>query len=146
EAAVVDALRAHGLVDRALATSFHASTLRAIADLEPSLRRGFTYPFDRRGLSQRRLLAPATVLALAALRRTLPLRIGGLLQAARASVATLHHWVVSRAVVDRCHALQTPVVAWTVDDRETIRRLAALGVDAVVTNDPRLFDAVYTQN
>src|SRR5581483_8757669 len=94
----------------------------------------------------RPVAAPPTVLALAALRRTLPLRIGGLLQAARASVATLHHWVVSRAVVDRCHALQTPVVAWTVDDRETIRRLAALGVDAVVTNDPRLFDAVYTQN
>jgi glycerophosphoryl diester phosphodiesterase len=31
---------------------------------------------------------------------------------------------------------------WTVDDREHIERLEALGVTGVITNDPRLFQAV----
>jgi glycerophosphoryl diester phosphodiesterase len=29
---------------------------------------------------------------------------------------------------------------WTVDDPKRIASLEALGVDAVITNDPRLFD------
>ena len=28
---------------------------------------------------------------------------------------------------------------WTIDDAAEIRRLEAMGVDAVITNDPRLF-------
>jgi glycerophosphoryl diester phosphodiesterase len=32
-----------------------------------------------------------------------------------------------------------PVVAWTVDDSDELARVDAAGVDAVVTNDPRIF-------
>jgi glycerophosphoryl diester phosphodiesterase len=28
---------------------------------------------------------------------------------------------------------------WTIDDADEIRRLEAMGADAVITNDPRLF-------
>jgi glycerophosphoryl diester phosphodiesterase len=31
---------------------------------------------------------------------------------------------------------------WTVDDASVIARLEGLGVDAVITNDPRLFQAL----
>ena len=99
---------------------------------------GLTYPFDRRGASQRPLLSPLVAGALAGLRRSLPRRLVGLLARAGAGVAVLHHSVVSRSAVERAHAAGAPVVAWTVDDGPTLRRMDAAGVDAIVTNDPRI--------
>jgi len=32
------------------------------------------------------------------------------------------------------------VFAWTVDDEPLLERMLAAGVDAVITNDPRIFD------
>jgi glycerophosphoryl diester phosphodiesterase len=140
EAAAAEAIRRHGLLERTVVSSFHRRSLRALAELEPHLARGFTYPYDRRGVSRRRLLAPVTTAALLGLRRTLPLRIGGMLERTRASVAMLHHWVVSPAVVARAHARGAAVFAWTVDDQPTLRRVLAARVDGVITNDPRIFE------
>jgi glycerophosphoryl diester phosphodiesterase len=42
--------------------------------------------------------------------------------------------------VDKVHAAGGQLYVWTVDEAEEIARLEALGVDAVITNDPRLFD------
>ena len=67
-----------------------------------------------------------------------------MLDRACASVAMLHHWVISGAVVERAHSHGAAVFAWTVDDRRTLDRVLAAGVDGVITNDPRIF-AVYTQ-
>ena len=72
EEAAVEAIRRHGLVERAVVSSFHEESLRAIARAEPGLARGLTYPFDRRGVSRRTLTAPAAAAALVALRRRLP--------------------------------------------------------------------------
>ena len=139
ERGVLATLRQHGVVGRSLVSSCYRDSLRALAGEEPSLALGLTYPFDRFRASSRRLLAPAVRGSLIALRRLLPHRIAGMLQAAQASVAVLQYLVVSPALVARCHALGVPVVAWTIDDRETLAHLAAAGVDAVVTNDPRIF-------
>jgi glycerophosphoryl diester phosphodiesterase len=139
EVETAEAIMRHGLVDRTLVSTCHARSLRELAALEPGIARGITYPFDRRGVSQRRALAPLTATALLALRRLLPLRIGALLDAAGASVAVLHHSVVSRAAVARAHALGGAVLAWTVDDVTTFERVLAAGVDGVITNDPRLY-------
>ena len=62
-----------------------------------------------------------------------------MLAAADATAAMLHWQVVSRAVVERCHALGVPVLAWTVETREQVRRLDELGVDGVIADDPRIF-------
>lgn len=140
EAATAEAIRRHCLLDRTVVSSFHARSLRALAEAEPGLARGFTYPFDRRGVSQRRLLAPVTGAALLGLRRTLPLRIARMLDRAHASAAMLHHRVVSRAAVDRAHAHGAAVFAWTVDDEPALGRVLAAGVDGVITNDPRILD------
>ena len=139
EAPAVEALRRHGVAGRTILSSFHPSSLLAVARLEPTLVRGLTYPWDRHGLSGRRLLAPVILGGLVAVRRTLPLRIGRLLEGAEASVAILHHMVVTRAVVARCHLRDAAVFAWTVDSRALLRRLARAGVDGVITNDPRIF-------
>ena len=74
-----------------------------------------------------------------ALKRALPHRIGALLRSARATSAVLYWEVITPAVVARCHALGAPVLVWTVDDPELVPWLDRLGVDGVVTNDPRIF-------
>ena len=139
EAGVAEALRRHELVERAVVSSFHPSSLQAFARLEPGLARGLTYPWDRRGVTGRQFLAPALRAGLAALRLSLPLRIERLLAQAEATVAMLHHSVVSRPVVARCHSLGVPVLTWTVDDPAVLESVVRAGVDGVTTNDPRIF-------
>jgi glycerophosphoryl diester phosphodiesterase len=140
EEAAAQAIRRHGLVERTVVSTVHASSLRELAVLEPAMQRGLTYPFDRRGLSRRRLLTPVAASAVLAIRSTLPRRIAGMLDHARASAAMLHYSVVSPAAVDRAHAFGAAVFAWTVDDDVALERMLAAGVDGVITNDPRIFE------
>ena len=139
EKEAVDALRRHGAVERTVVSSFHARSLREVARREPALARGLTYPWDRHGMSGRRLLAPVVLPGLAGLRRALPLRIGRLLERAEASAAMLYYGVVTRAAVRSCHARGAAVFAWTVDTPSVLQRMARAGVDGVITNDPRIF-------
>jgi len=139
EAEVVAALRRHGVVERTFVSSFYPDSLRTIGRLEPALPLGLTYPLDRRGLSRRRVLAPAVLGILAVLRRTLPYRLMPKLDEVGASVTTLHWLVVSRAVVERCHEAGVAVFAWTVNDPGAAERLARQGVDGVITDDPCIF-------
>jgi glycerophosphoryl diester phosphodiesterase len=54
--------------------------------------------------------------------------------------AVMSHWIlVTRGLVDTVHGEGGEVYVWTVDDARKIERLRALGVHAVITNDPRLF-------
>ena len=143
ERALVEAVRRAGLVERTLVSSCYPETVRLLGRLEPGLRRGLTYPFDRLGISSRRFLRPAVRAALGTLRATLPLRIGRLLARADASVATLNYTVISAAVVRSCHARGAQVLAWTVDDRSLAARLAVLGVDGIVSDDPRIVPGTF---
>jgi glycerophosphoryl diester phosphodiesterase len=136
---VAKALRRHGLVERAVASSFWRRALRDLRKEEPGLAVGITYPEDRHGLARRRLLAPLVPSALGLLGRALPRRLPRWLKSAGASVAMLHHAVLSQAVVDRCHESDAAVWTWTVNEPELLRRVAGLGVDGVISDDPRLF-------
>ena len=50
-----------------------------------------------------------------------------------------HQVLVTRRLVRAVHGAGGQLYVWTVDEGEKIRALEALGVDAVITNDPRLF-------
>ena len=139
EREIVTALRERGLVDRAVVASFHASSLRAVKKLEPSLTTGISYPFDRMGISERPAFQPLIRAGLRGLRQALPARIGRMLTRARADAALLHHSLVSRRLVERCHARGAAVLAWTVEDEVALERVLAAGVDGVIANDPGLF-------
>jgi glycerophosphoryl diester phosphodiesterase len=139
EREIVTALREQGLVDRAVVASFHASSLRAVKKLEPSLTTGFSYPSDRMGISEHPAFQPLIRAGLRGLRQALPARIGRMLTRARADAALLHHSLVSRRLVERCHARGAAVLAWTVEDEAALERVLAAGVDGVIANDPGLF-------
>lgn len=141
EEEIVGALVRHGLLGRSLVSSNHPASLRRFAEVAPLLQRALGYPHDRHGASTRIWLAPGVEAALVALRWVLPLRIAALLRASSATVVALERRVVSGAVVRRCHALEVPVHVWTVDDPAEALRLAALGVDAIVSDRPQLLTA-----
>jgi glycerophosphoryl diester phosphodiesterase len=141
---VAAALARHGVAERAVVSSFHRPSLRALAAHAPEVRIGFTYPEDRLGVSKPRVLRPAIRLGSAALRRAVAARVPALLARANAQALMLQHAVVTPAAVERAHALGAAVWAWTVDDPEEAARLDAAGVDAIITNDPRIFGGVAT--
>jgi glycerophosphoryl diester phosphodiesterase len=141
---VAAALRRHELLERAVVSSFHLESLREIAAAAPEVPVGFTFPEDRYGVSKRRALAPAVRLGTLALRRAIVRRVPAMIERAGAKALMLQHATVSAAAVERAHRVGAAVWAWTVDDPVELARLEAAGVDAVITNDPSLFEGVAT--
>jgi glycerophosphoryl diester phosphodiesterase len=141
---VAAALDRHDVSGRAVVSSFHLPSLRAITAHAPHIPIGFTYPEDRYGVSKRRGMKPAIRLGTLALRRAVVARISAMIARADAKALMLQHAVVSPAAVARAHDAGAAVWAWTVDDVEELARLEAAGVDAVITNDPRIFSGMAT--
>ena len=135
EEGVLDAVRRHGLDDRVLVSTAFAVTARRFAG--GGLPVAIGYPRDRLGVSNLRWPQPLTRAGAAALRQAMPVRIPILLRWARANALSLHHTLCSRAAVATAHRLGAPVLAWTVNDEAGVRRMAALGVDGIVSDDPQ---------
>jgi len=138
ERALVERLRAHGFVERALACTSQVPTLQSLRRLEPGLARSRTYPRGRVYLGHHRTFIHVAGPVQWALRIALPYRARGFVQQVGASAMTLNHRAVTRATVERCHELGVAVFAWTVNDGDVARRLDELGVDGVITDDPRI--------
>jgi glycerophosphoryl diester phosphodiesterase len=139
EAAAVEAVRRHGVLERSWISTFDARSLRRLADLEPDLPRSYTLPRDRLGLAKRGPLAPLVRATLSSIGASLPRRLPVLLARGRATAATLHYSIASRAAIDRAHELDAAVYVWTVDDPRLAERLVRDGADGIITNDPRIF-------
>jgi glycerophosphoryl diester phosphodiesterase len=139
ERELVEALRRHGLVERSFVSSYYVRTARAIAAHDGAVRTGFTVPRRILRLSEDGRSAPVTRVGLRVLRWLTPLLVRPLLAMTRATDLVAHHSLVTSGCVRAAHARGAAVVAWTVDDPRVLERLARAGVDAVVTNDPRIF-------
>jgi glycerophosphoryl diester phosphodiesterase len=137
---VAEALRRHALDRRAVVSSFHRPSLDAIRQAAPNVRVGLTYPEDRYGVSRARALRPAIRLASRALRVSIARRVPAMLARGRPQALMLHHAVVSSAAVKRAHAAGAALWAWTVDHPLELARVNDAGVDAVITNDPGIFE------
>ena len=55
---------------------------------------------------------------------------------ARASVLALHHRLAKSTLVEKAKLAGLRVVVWTVDDPAWIARAQAMGIEALITNDP----------
>lgn len=138
ETGIVAALREHDLLSRAFVSAFSLPILHAFAAAEPDLPRSFTYPEDRLGATENRLLRPAVRPALAVMRALAPRRLPRLLRAAGAQAATLNWGVASPAAVAACHASGVAVFVWTVNEAVLATTLVASGIDGIITDDPRI--------
>ena len=136
EEEVLQAIDRHGLRERALVSTAFAATSRRFAALAPGLPVAIGYPRDRLGVSSVRWPVPLKRAGATALRQAMPARVPLLLRWARANTLSLHHSLCSRAAVATAHRLGAPVFAWTVNDADGVRRVAAAGVDGIVSDDP----------
>ena len=145
EQELVTALRRQGLEERAVISTTWAGSSRRLARIAPALPRAIGYPRDSYGISRVRWPPRLTAAGAAALRQAMPVRVPILLRVARANTLSLHHTLCSRAAVHLAHALGVPVLAWTANDPAAVRRLVSIGVDAIVSDDPRMaLEAVAT--
>ena len=121
ELEVVRCCAAAGLLDRCL---FCTLELKSIELLAPDVRTSFSYsrraPGPRLGTFRRRAAQ-------------LYLRSG-------ATDATIRHTLIDHRLVETVHGRGGRLFAWTVNDAARIAELRDLGVDGVITDDPRLLN------
>jgi glycerophosphoryl diester phosphodiesterase len=136
---VVDAVRRLGLANRSFVSSYYFGTARAVAAHDGELRTGYTVPRRAFRLSDTGRSAPLARALLRVLRAVTPLVVRPTLSLTRATALVLHHSLVTERTVRAVHRHGAAVVTWTVDDPVELARVDAAGVDAIVSNDPRLF-------
>jgi glycerophosphoryl diester phosphodiesterase len=139
EERVVSGLAECGLAERSLVSTTYPQSLALIGELLPGLRRGWSVPRVRRDYTKSLVWAVPAYGALRWMRAGLPAKAARALARGRCEAIMSHRLLVSRRLVRHVHDAGGQLYVWTVDDAEEIRRLEELGVDAVITNDPRLF-------
>jgi glycerophosphoryl diester phosphodiesterase len=139
ESEVIEGLLRRGLGDRAIVSSTYLDSLDRVSKLAPGMRRGWSVPRARRDYT-RSIYAPAAYLIARVIRRRLPREAASLIKAGRLDAVMAHWLLASRRLVEQVKSAGGQVYVWTVDDPARIEKLSALGVDGVITNDPRLFD------
>ena len=139
EREVVKGLRERGLAARSLISSTYPESLKLVGALAPGLRRGWSVPRARRDYTKSPLLVVPAYGALWWMRSGLPAKAARAIRNRECEAVMAHRLLVSRLLVQRVHEAGGQLYVWTVDDAAEIARLERLGVDAVITNDPRLF-------
>ena len=139
EREVVDGLRERGLSERALISSTYPESLALVGELDPALERGWSVPRATRDYTKSLLYAVPAYALLRWWRAGLPAQAARALGRGECEALMAHRLLVSPPLVQRVHEEGGRLFVWTVDDGDEIERLEALGVDGVITNDPRLF-------
>jgi glycerophosphoryl diester phosphodiesterase len=141
EAELAGALAGRGLLERAMVSTMETESLLKLRRLEPDLRLGWTYPKTRRDWTQYGWAKPAVAAGLLALRRRFPAILAAKAPELGVDAVWAYQAIVTPRLVQAARDLEIELIAWTVDDAARIRELAAMGVDGICTNDPRLFAA-----
>jgi glycerophosphoryl diester phosphodiesterase len=139
ELRVLDNLRDFGLIDRTLVSGMFPTALARIRAAEPALRLGWSVPRVRRDYTTDLLTAIPALAMLTGYRATLPRRARAALKDGRFDAVMAHWRVVSGALVRAVAEGGGELYVWTVDDPKLIEKLTTMGVDGIITNDPRLF-------
>jgi glycerophosphoryl diester phosphodiesterase len=138
EREVLEGLARRGLSERSLISSTYIESLDLVGELAPGQRRGWSVPRARRDYT-RGVFAPAALAVLPYLRRRLRGQARRMIAGGRCEALMVHWRLTSPGLVESVHSVGGQVYVWTVDDPGRIERMSALGVDGVITNDPRLF-------
>ena len=135
----VDALRERGLIERSMISTMEMHTLKRVLELEPGLRRGWTYPKVTKDWTSKRWAKPAMMAALVGMRHRLPGLAAEKLPRFGVEAMWVYHPLVSPRLGRICELAGVELIAWTVDDLKRMGQLLDAGVTGLCSNDPRLF-------
>jgi len=139
EREIVAAVRERDLLGRAMISTMELSTLAKVDELEPDLRRGWTYPKVTKDWTSKRWAKAPMLAALAWMRQRLPGLAARELPRLGVEAMWVYHPLATPRLARIAELAEVELVAWTVDDPRRMQRLAAMGVTGLCTNDPRLF-------
>jgi glycerophosphoryl diester phosphodiesterase len=139
EEEIVTAVRERGLLERAMVSTSELSTLARIRELEPGLRRGWTYPKVTKDWASKRWAKAPLLAALVWMRERLPGLAARELPRMGVEAMWVYHPLVSRRLARITKLAGVELIAWTVDDLSRMNKLVAAGVNGLCSNDPRLF-------
>jgi glycerophosphoryl diester phosphodiesterase len=139
EQEIVAAVRERGLLERAMVSTMEVSTLARIRELEPALRRGWTYPKVTKDWASKRWAKAPMLAALVWMRERLPGLAARELPRMGVEAMWVYHPLVSPRLARITKLAGVELIAWTVDDQRRMSKLVAAGVDGICSNDPRLF-------
>jgi glycerophosphoryl diester phosphodiesterase len=140
EEELVEALQERGLVERAMISTMEMHTLRRILELQPALRRGWTYPKVTKDWPSKRWAKGPMIAAMVAMRHRLPGLAAQKLPQFGVEAMWVYHPLVTPRLARICDLAQTELIAWTVDELPQMEKLVAAGVHGICSNDPRLFE------
>lgn len=138
EAELAGVLAGHGLVERAMISTMEVESLVKLRAIDPDLRLGWTIPKTRRDWTREPWARPALGAGFALLRRRLPKMIVERAPELDIDAVWSYHELITPEVVEAARQAEVELIAWTVDEPERVAELAALGVDGIVSNDPRI--------
>jgi glycerophosphoryl diester phosphodiesterase len=142
EEEIVAALRERELLGRAMVSTMELSTLARIRELEPGLRRGWTYPKVTKDWASKRWAKAPMLAALVWMRERLPGLAARELPRMGVEAMWVYHPIISRRLARITDLAGVELIAWTVDDARRMEKLVAAGVGGICSNDPRLFAAL----
>jgi glycerophosphoryl diester phosphodiesterase len=142
EEEIVAGLQERDLVGRAMVSTMELYTLGRILELQPALRRGWTYPKVTKDWTSKRWARMPLMGALAVMRQRLPGLAAEKLPQFGVEAMWVYHPLVSARLARITKIANVELIAWTVDDLPRMRRLVERGVDGICSNDPRLFAEV----
>jgi glycerophosphoryl diester phosphodiesterase len=140
EEEVVAAVRERGLLERTMISTMELSTLVRIRDLEPGLRRGWTYPKVTKDWASKRWAKAPMFAALTWMRQRLPGLAAHELPKMGVEAMWVYHPLISPRLARIAKLARVELIAWTVDDLPRMQKLVRVGVTGICSNDPRLFE------
>ena len=139
EEEIVAALRERDLLERAMVSTMEMYSLGRVLELEPRLRRGWTYPKVTKDWASKRWAKGPMLVALMAMRQRLPGLAAQQLPKLGVESMWVYYPLISRRLARIARLAKVELIAWTVDDAARMKRLVEAGVTGLCSNDPRLF-------
>lgn len=141
ELQLLDALRERELTDRTMITTMELESIRLLREhIAPGeVKLGLTIPrVTKDWLNMPAVVKPLLLAGVFEHRLRQPSRVAKLVDSGLIEAVMAFHQLVTPRLVQAVHGAGGELYAWTVDEPAEIERLEELGLQGIVSNDPRL--------